>query len=546
VCYGYRYGEVALAAIGSIKESAWIGKRRSVDLSMRPPVAVSLGCHVNGSACPHPDPHDPRTMEAGVRKRFTIRPPKYQRSILRELRAFTRKWIRKNLVPLSPDSDCSVETWLNNTHYSLKRRQELLKKWSMVHSIWDESEKYFHCKSFQKDETYPEYKHARAINSRSDEFKCAVGPIFKLIEAQLYQHPSFIKHIPVADRPAYIAGMLERVGAVYMATDYTAYESHFIAELMKNCEFELYDYMTSGLPQGPEFMKLCRLVLAGRNTCKFKNFVVEVDATRMSGEMCTSLGNGFANLMFMLFMCDRVGCTEVNGVVEGDDGLFAMIGSPPTSKDFESIGLTIKIDLHDSLNTASFCGIIFDPEDKVNVTDPREVLATFGWATAKYLDAKDSVLKMMLRCKALSLAHQYPGCPLISSLAQYALRMTRSYDVRGFAQNNAHMSMWEKEQVLAAIRDEKKIVVKPVPTATRQLVSHLYGISSDQQIHIERYFDSKNDLSPINDHVVEMIMKDVWRHYSSRYVGLSQGRYPSQCWPEMAGFKTEWVSAAVC
>jgi len=64
---GYRYGESKQDPLKEIKADAHITVPRKVALSMRPTVGVSLGCHVVGAACPHPDPHDPDTTIAGFK-----------------------------------------------------------------------------------------------------------------------------------------------------------------------------------------------------------------------------------------------------------------------------------------------------------------------------------------------------------------------------------------------------------------------------------------------------------------------------------------------
>lgn len=147
---------------------------------------------------PHPDPSDRATMKAGVLKRFLMKPPKSDPAKRIRLRKFVANWLKNNLVPLSPDSDITVETWIEKTNYPRWRKEQLLDKWKKIVDRRDP--KHFRVKSFMKDETYPEYKHARAINSRSDEFKTLVGPIFKLIEKELFKLDWFIKKVPVKDR----------------------------------------------------------------------------------------------------------------------------------------------------------------------------------------------------------------------------------------------------------------------------------------------------------------------------------------------------------
>jgi hypothetical protein len=439
---------------------------------------------------------------------------------------------------LDPGSDTSVEAWLEQTSYPYHRKLELLEKWNACSRILN-AKKHFKVQSFMKDETYPEYKHARGINSRSDEFKCRVGPIFRLIEKVLFKQDWFVKRIPVHLRPEYILGRLFKNGSKYVATDYTAFESMFVKELMQACEFQLYDYMTSELPEHEEFMTLMDTVLAGENVCVNKNFTVKLEATRMSGEMCTSLGNGFSNLMFMLFICEMNGNTDVVGVVEGDDGLFTMNGEFPTSEDFAKLGLIIKMDVHESIETASFCGLVFDREDLINVTDPREVLAGFGWGASKYSGSRKSKLLTLLRCKALSVAHQYPGCPILGSLAQYALRVSRSHDVRNTILN--WQNTYEREQLLEVLGSGKRgtdLYVIP-PPRTRFLVEKLYGISVEHQLHIEQYLDSLMTVQHLSDPILTLYMAPSWTHYWDNYVLSEESRNPLRVWPQADAYQLE-------
>jgi len=521
MAYGYRLGEVPLPRPDPIKAGTRISEPKEVDLTKRPPRAVSLGVHVDGAALPRPDNHDPLTSRAGVEKRFARAPPKPRRQItpgrpsIRGLRRFVRKWLRANLVKLAAASDTSVLAWLDKCPYPLHRKQELLEKWKKVFDIWNP--KYKKCKSFQKTESYPEYKHSRGINSRTDEFKCMVGPIFKLIEEQLYKHPAFIKHVPVADRPAYIREMLYRSGAKYIATDYTSFEALFTAEIMESVEFELYDYMTQDLPEHGDFMRMVREVLGGINHCVFKDFWVDLEATRMSGEMCTSLGNGFSNLMFMLYVCECIGATEVAGVVEGDDGLFVFKGTAPTAQDFADLGLIIKLEVHNRLEEASFCGLIFDPEDLVNVTDPIAAVADAGWTDARYATAGLAAKLGLLRCIGLSLAHQYPGCPIIQSFAWYVLRVTAGANVEK-ALANGPWNTYDRTQLLLAYKDRLKIAPRDVPANTRSLVSRKYGISVEDQLNIENHFDQLTVIMPVRCEAFLRHTPAVWHDYAARYV----------------------------
>mgnify|MGYP003702193899 FL=1 len=100
-----------------------------------------------------------------------------------------RLWLRKNLMPLKCDSDTTLEHWLEGTNYPEWRKKQL-REASL--KIFNKSD--YNNKSFIKREFYPEPKHARWINSRSDKFKSMTGPIFHLIESETFKNSSFVKY----------------------------------------------------------------------------------------------------------------------------------------------------------------------------------------------------------------------------------------------------------------------------------------------------------------------------------------------------------------
>lgn len=431
------------------------------------------------------------------------------------------------MTPLAADTDTSFETWINNSPYPQWRKDELRKTHeesigfvtseNVIHVNKDGYSvvnRYCKLNSFQKDEVYPTYKAARAINSRHDVFKVRVGPVFKLIEKELFAMPYFIKHTPVDERGEEIKRELYQDGANIIGTDYTAFESLFTRELMETVEFQLYEYMTQNL-EDADWYKIVAKTLAGENFCQFRNkFTMKVDATRMSGEMCTSLGNSFTNLMAMLFIAEEKQLSSIRGRVEGDDGIFTFYGVPPTAQDFADIGLIIKIDTYDTLTEGSFCGIIADMDEMINVTDPINSLLDFGWTTRQYVDANSKLKLELLKAKSLSLAYQYPGCPILSSLAEYGLRMTL-----GINPYIKDMCEYERE-IFTQLYSKygKNVPHKAVGHKTRLLVEKRFGVSVADQLVIETYLDNKNDISPIDlEAVLSNCHPDALDYYS-KYV----------------------------
>jgi hypothetical protein len=491
---------------------------------------VSLGPIWNGVARPKVDLNDPVTKVAGAMKRVGRKPPQHVGDIRREFGTFVEKWLEDNLTPISPDADVSHTTWLQNTNYPLWRRQELLEEYEQ-NTLHFTDRRVKEVKGFIKDETYGEYKHARWIMSRSDAFKNYYGPWIKLIESEVYKHESFIKHVPVLERGKYITELLGTDGPYY-ETDYTAYESHFTGSVMRTTEFRLYRYMTKLMPGAAEFMQMNFAVVGKANNISSRNVGFTVEA-RMSGEMSTSLGNGFSNLMTMLFVAHRSGCINVRGVVEGDDGLFSFDGPAPTQQDFAQLGYTIKLEHHEFIGDCSFCGLVFDEVERVVVTDPLKVLANFGWTTRQYLHASDKKLLTLLRCKSMSLLAQYPGAPIIQEVAVYGLRMTRhirDVDVKR-ALKRMRLSNYERANFGLSVE------TRPVGPLTRDLVARRFGITHQMQFAAEKLFREKEDLLPFTLKELEQLVHPDQRHYFSEYV-VSTPHIEGSVFPDDADLHT--------
>ena len=472
------------------------------DESVRQPLSRSLPIWLRGSAQPQPCPGHKPSWAIGVLRRVATKPPPLNRMFRRQLRHFVRSFCHHVLEPIRPDTDLSVEHWLTNVDYTLSRKASLLKTYrsNLAARV---SKKYTQVDGFVKNESYDEVKAPRLIHSRHDFFKAFSGPLFKAISDGLFKvtdkNSWFIKNVPVSDRPQVICDKLFELGAEYISTDYTSYESHFTKEIMSNIEFGLYDFMVKHLSQEEKAkMAFIKEVISGKNRCKYSHGGVTISATRMSGEMNTSLGNGFTNLILTLFLVyrkfvEKTGIKSVpmflsrelvKGFVEGDDGLFVFKpGYRPTPEDYASVGFTIKVAVTRDLNKASFCGNVFDIVDKVVLTDPIEVLENFGWTKKKYVRAGYSVRMQLLRSRALSMCHQYNGVPIVSALGRRIEFLTRGYSIRDSI-------IWSEDayhrEKLRTYCNSPLPVERVVTSGTRQLVSELWDVSVESQLSIER------------------------------------------------------------
>jgi hypothetical protein len=527
VAYGYRIGEVPLDKLPKIKQEVefkqllkprnewWREYLGQIDFSLREPVSVSLGCHFIGAKLPHPDPNHEATLKAGACKRFASRPPEPLPGMLRKLKRFTYRFCKRHLKPLAADVDLSFETWIESTNYPLWRKEQLRAERARITNFKDP--RYKQVNTFMKMETYPTYKHARCINARSDAFKCLSGPWFKAIEKEVFKLDWFIKKIPVRERPQYIIDRVRRGGSRYVCTDYTAFETHFTKEVMQSCEFVLFKYMTQHITERHQFLYMLS-VISGLQKCVTKWFTIFVSATRMSGEMDTSLANGFSNLMLFLFIYEhetKTSYTVVTGVVEGDDGLFSVF-EVFSGEVFKKVGMTIKLEVIEQISEASFCGLVFDEEDKKNVTNIIEAMLDFPWTNSSYISSSTKRLKELLRSKSLSMLYQYPGCPVLQSLASYGLKMTKGITLRI---DKMRLSLWEREQLIEAVEYYKynALTTTPVGIRTRFLVEKLYGITIEQQIRIENIFDSATTIAPFQISDLEVHYTPHPQHYYAHY-----------------------------
>lgn len=218
----------------------------------------------------------------------------------------------------------------------------------------------------------------------------------------------------------------------------------------------------------------------------------------MSGDMCTSLGNGFTNLMLALFIAEEKQGL-LRGLVEGDDGIFATNFTLAAS-DYARLGFTIKIiEVADPCH-ASFCGIICTDDGDI-IRDPRRFFSSFGWS-ASFLGCRASLTRELLHAKALSAMFETPNCPLVSELAWLALQATINTRPR-FVEDGYHRPAVPK-----------KLSPPAVKFSTRVLFAEVYQVPVPVQFEIERQIRTGN-LSGIQDLIVP---HDHVSHYALRYV----------------------------
>jgi hypothetical protein len=337
-------------------------------------------------------------------------------------------------------------------------------------------------KGFGKCEEYEEPKLTRLINARCDAAKVTFGPYIKAIEQVVYSLPWFIKHVPVPDRPKLIEVTLAGYKYIWN-NDYTSFEAHFKPELLRCCELQLYSFMLKNVSRGEDVTKLLHDVLAGNNKCRYDSISAAVEGVRMSGEMCTSLGNGFTNLMVVLFLANLKGFS-CDGFVEGDDGIFGSDDGILTDKDFEEVGFLTKMEILDRPNIAKFCQLVYDRETLSVLPKIARVMRKFFWTHSPQKDGGNRTMRRLLRAKALSLAYEAPRCPVLRSLAKLGLRLSKGSTP---LYTDEYSKPPDEREVL------KVFELNEVAESARAVVVEQQGISIGAQITLEKWLDSIND-----------------------------------------------------
>lgn len=525
--YGYRYGEIKLPHPGNFKSNVEISPHDTVQPPRRPDATLLPLC-LYGAVPPKPDTKHNITSLTGYSKRAAKLCPIPLQIELYAIRQFIPHILKlRGFKPVT--RLFTFDEWIETTNYTESKKQSLRKVRKELENYTDievlKDKKHWVVKCFIKDEHYLEYKYARGIYSRTDMFKCIAGPAFKSIEQEVFRHKWFIKKVPVSERPQYLTDTFNGYHGVAYATDYSSFEGSFTSEIMKAIEFTAYDWLLQNCTKDEKALfHSIKKIISGKNHLKFKHFNSTIHATRMSGEMNTSLGNGLTNYLVMEYLCHKNN-NEFVGVVEGDDGLFKFKNNNlPTKQQYADLGFDIKIETRENHETASFCGIIYDAATNVNMTNPFYLLSKVGWGDKKYNKSSHKLRMQLLKAKCLSLAHQYPGCPIIGPFAVAVLKRLKDVTVRQSVLDS--LPTWRRQEYIDYV-NAPDFPVKEVALSTRLLMEKEMNIPVSLQIKLEeqleqsiRCFDKKSYSWIVNPLLLQSLPQE-WIHMFSNYVSDS-------------------------
>jgi len=435
----------------------------------------------------------------------------YDLNFVGEFKQWVNEWIHNNLVPCS--ELISWEEHISKCKYTRKVKDALTAyrdnlrisngstflKHDLSHDI------------FAKRERYPSYKYHRGIFAASMDQKVLLGAFIRTIEESVYKQLSqfFLKHVTTFQRAKLIKERLYCVGSTYLGLDFSSFESSMTRDISCCTEIPLVEYMAGHLE--PNLYQLFKSQVLCKHTVKNYDFTFKFHDGRMSGDLWTSLGNGFTNLMVVKFVCHKLGF-DAKGVVEGDDGLFRMDGQVPTSDHFAKLGFHAKIELFDDIGRAGFCKMKFtDTLDQV--TEPIERLVKFGWTSA--VGSNPNRQLDLLFTKALSLKAEFPNCPMLGPFADAIIRIVTQAGKRKLAYDED--PGWTAYKVEHATEYLYKPAVCKLET--RLFFEDLYHISVSEQAEFESLVNSWTQLQGISTPIILDRVPQLWFHNFDRFSG---------------------------
>jgi len=424
------------------------------------------------------------------------------------IKDFVNEWLIKNLEPLPTIEDTEklhIDCINNSKHYSVNRRLQLIKAYKSLFYVPIGEHDYL-CKGFLKREFYEELKLARYICSRSDRFKVLVAPYIKLIEDRLYQLPYFIKGMNLMKMNEKYRTLLNH--KYYIQTDYSSFESSFVPLYTDVMECQLFRYMLQnnkeilGVIMGAYFQPTPNGFKPRINEIRGKRYKAFVQGSRMSGEMWTSLGNGFSNLLNMLYLM-KIKNVNGTGFVEGDDAVWALDNNTITNQDFENLGFNIKMGVSTDITDTSFCSCYYNPKTDNILISPETILRMSWTCDKKYFNHRTQAL---LKWKAQSAYITGKHTPILS---KYALKMMQLNNTKEELYNHNN---WYEYQWTQLIENEN---FKPVAILDEDRIFYeqKFNITINQQLAIEKQIELGNLDSPLLLKIFPEVENQLNLHY---------------------------------
>lgn len=496
------------------------------------------------------------SMLAAHFKRACVVLPHADDQIWVRFRRFVKSQIRQRVCPLPFDipleynadlvpSKTTLEYWLDHANMPLKKKDQYRAIWSELSSgkyTKDvRSLRFWRTKTFGKDEFYDTYKYPRNIQPRDMAANLVLGPIMSAIESSLFhgdphrehpdyrkpnpRNPEFVKCLPMADRPRYLEDKLSGC-TTYYGTDASAFECQMRKDVQLDCELPMIAaHLAYHLSARDTVEWLYKNIFALDHHGQYgivDGFKLPLLDMRCSGDMQTSLGNGWNNLMFLEFCFANVAkCArdQLRLVVEGDDGLVGVnkvLSHDDLKTAFESLGLSYKFDTYRSVGEAKFCKMVFASNCSL-LRDFRSVICRTGWIPRRYMRSSNNVILGLLHLRALSMLHSHQHCPVLTKWAMRLCHLTQAAKTTAFKILRHERNTYLRDQYYRDLSRSLDADVGEIDLETRMMYAREFSISVLDQLYLERKFDTM-ELEPFDDPIFTMYLPIEWIQNADQYV----------------------------
>jgi hypothetical protein len=298
------------------------------------------------------------------------------------------------------------------------------------------------------------------------------------VEKRAFKLPFFAKGLTWDEIAKRLMSSLRADGIIF-ENDFVSFECSFSIDVKVVCELALFRFFLNNV--APEVYKELRQD-AREIEMVYRWFKLVVKGKRVSGDLWTSLGNGFTNLMLILFTLFQNGYTlqQLTVLVEGDDSVGQVFKDLPNfAQTFRELGFLAKVETRANVQDTNFCHTKVTPYGKV-MSDASRVLPRFLWAHAKYANHSTDHLRMLLRARAQSLAVKDSSTPILWALLEYALRASEGK--MDWVYVYRHMSVWEREWIADA---RSSVRPSPPSAADRLWYEYFYRVPVAVQVAVE-------------------------------------------------------------
>jgi len=442
-----------------------------------------------GITPPHPTTNSPLSkLEANVGRMHSFIPD-YKPETLDRLVEFVKTKFLPRIKPLNEDDLTSVSEYLQTVNKK-KRKRYITEYLRFVGknsaSQRKDLQRMAEHGMFVKSEFYEAVTDPRGIYTPGDLNKCFYGWMFSQIEFQVYQWPEVVKHIPVAERAAYIKKKLSKYSK-FLETDFTSLESSITKVWMEQVEFMIYKHFFSNCTESTKKIVDGLLSqLSGTIPMCTRQFKTTRVAGRQSGDMNTSLGNLLTNIILISFLFDEQGI-DFEAVFEGDDALINCEQIPNLDV-LAELGFKVTFDSADEIGHLSFCGMKFS-ESGQQMSNPFMYITKLTYIPKQYMMASQKTKDKLVFMKCLSALFERPECPMVSAYCHSLMdKIGYKFSAATLRCFVAKMNIdeYQRKRYNDCLESRSIISSSHIHLDTRLLFEQTYGVPISSQIEFEK------------------------------------------------------------